>query len=576
MRGDAHTRQGTRRPARGAGAVRGALVVALLGVAAVACGTPSSDGSSGTIPPAGNAGVVESTETPQLGGTLTYGLGSETNGWNPGSSQWAPSGEEVAKTFFDTLSAYDEEARIQPNLAAKFEHNDTYTQWVITMRPGVTLHNGKPVDGKLVKANQEYLKSSELTKRPYDPIDNFALNDDPLAVVVNMKEPWVNYPYALATQIGVVVDQDWLVSKNVDKPIGTGPFSLESWTPEKELVVKKNPAYWRKDERGVQLPYLDKIVFRPITDDTSRTASLQKGDIDVMQTSNAQDIISFKEKGAKGEFQVFNAISGETSESMAMLNTQAAPFDDLDARMALAYATDKQNFIDTVAQGLYQPANGPFAPTSRWYNKAVETAYPQFDQTKARELVDKVKAKHGGQFTFKLIGPPGTSVGQSLAVLQGQWKEVGIDVQVDQIEQAQLIVQVLTGQYQATVWQQFASPHPLGDSIWWHPQASAKIPDFALNFARNEDPAIGAALDDGRHTTDPAKELADYQAVQERLAKDVPYVWLFHSQISVVARNNIINVVNYKLPPNDKGEQKKGLELQNGSHPLYATWIKPT
>lgn len=564
-------------PPRRTGAARGALMLALLGVLAamaVACGTPSTDDSAGTIPPAGNAGVVESSEPPQVGGTLTYGLSAETNGWNPGSSQWAPAGEQVAKTFFDTLSAYDEESKIQPNLAAKFEHNDTYTQWTITMRPGVTLHNGKPVDGKLVKANQEYLKTSELTKRPYDPIDNFALNADPLAVVVNMKEPWVNYPYALATQIGVVVDQDWLASKNVDKPIGTGPFALQSWTPEKELVVTKNPSYWRKDERGVQLPYLDKVVFRPITDDTSRSASLKKGDIDVMQSANPQDIIAFKEAGARGEYQVFNAVRGETSESMVMLNTKAAPLNDPDARRALAYATNKKDYIDTVAQGLYEPANGPFAPSSRWYNKEVETTYPQFDQAKARELVEKVKAKNGGQFAFKLVGPPGATVGQSLAAIQGQWKEVGIDVTIDQVEQAPLIVQVLTGGYQAVIWQQFASPHPLGDSIWWHPQASAEIPTFALNFARNEDPAIGAALDDGRHTTDPAKELADYQAVQKLLAQDVPYVWLFHSQISVVARNNVINVVNYKLPPNEKGEQKKGLELQNGSHPLYMAWIK--
>lgn len=558
--------------------MQGAAALIMIGLVAAGCGGGNNQGASnGTTPVGGNAGIVENQEPAQPGGKLVYGLVAETNGWNPGSSQWAPSGEQVAKSIFDTLSAYDENSKIQPNLAQSFEPNADYTKWTITLRPGITLHNGKPVDAKLVEANQEHLQTSNLTKDPYEPIqafpDGFTVESD-LKVVVHMKEPWVNYPYALATQIGVVVDQEWMASGNTDKPVGTGPFVLDHWTPEKELVVKKNPRYWRKDSNGVQLPYLDEVEFRPITDDNSRSASIQKGDIDIMETTNATDIVRFKELGEQKEFQVFNATSGETSESFIMLNTKAPPFDNVDARRALAYATDKTAFIDTVAEGLYEPANGPFAPSSSWYNPEVETTYPQFDQAKARDLVDKVKAANGGTFSFKLTGPPNPSVGQALQYLESQWREVGIDATIETVEQAPLIVQVLTGGYQAVTFQQFASPHPLGDSIWWHPKAAKPIPQFALNFARNENPKIGAALDDGRFTTDPAKELEDYKLVQKLLAEDVPYVWLYHSQISIVARNNVINVVNYLLPPNAKGEQKKGLELQNGSHPLYQVWIK--
>jgi ABC-type transport system substrate-binding protein len=554
--------------------VRTAVALVFVGLLAAGCGTgSSSDGTASTTPKATNVGVVEDAGAAQTGGKLVYGLNAETNGWNPASSQWAPSGVEVAKALFDTLSAYDSESKIQPNLAASFVPNADFTMWTINLRPGVVLHNGKPVNAALVKANQEFLKQSALTGAAYEPVDSFSTDGD-LKVNVKMVKPWVNYPYALATQIGVVVDQDWLASGNADKPIGTGAFKLDTWTPDKEMVVKKNPDYWQKDTNGVQLPYLDEVDFRPITDDSSRSASLQKGDISIMEMTSAQEIVRFKELGDRGEFQVFNATSGETSESFIQLNTMAAPFNDIDARRALAYATNKTEYIDAVAEGLYEPANGPFAPSSKWYNPAVATTYPQFDLAKAKELVDKVKAKNGGTFSFKLIGPPSTTTGKGLQLLQGQWAAAGIDATIDTVEQAPLIVKVLTGDYQSVAWQQFASPHPLGDSIWWHPNTAKPIPQFALNFARNKDEEIGAKLDAARSETDPQKELEDYQFVQKKLDEDIPYIWLYHSQISIVARNDVVNVVNWTLPPNERGERKKGLELQDGAHPLAQVWIK--
>lgn len=538
---------------------------------AAACG----GGGESTAPAKqGNAGVVENNDPPVVGGSLVYGIAAETNGWNPSNSQWAPSGVLVSRTFFDTLSAYDSDSKIQPFLAAAFDHNDAYTEWTISIRPGITLHNGKPVTATTIKLDQDFLKASRLTGSAYEPVDSFTVASD-LKVVVKMNQPWVNYPYALATQIGVVTDPDWLVGGDASKPIGTGPFTFDHWIPEKELVVKKNPSYWRKDAKGGALPYLNQVEFRPIADDTTRGSALQNNDIQAMQTSSADEIIRFQKLGETGQFQVFNETKGETSEVFVMTNGMAPPLNDLDARKALAYATDKKAIIDVTAQGLYQAANGPFSPSSKWYAKEVETLYPQFDPVKAKEYVAKVKAKNGGKFEFTLGASPSPATQRIEQQLQQQWADAGITVTLEQIELAPLIVKVLTGGYQAVMWQQFDSPHPLGDSIWWHPNTAKDMPDFALNFARNRDPEIGKLLDNGRQTTDPAQELADYKDVQKRLAEDVPYIWLYHSQISVIARPNVVNVTNWTLPPNAAGEMKKGLEIQNGSHQIAQIWLKP-
>ena len=84
---------------------------------------------------------------------------------------------------------------------------------------------------------------------------------------------------------------------------------------------------------------------------------------------------------------------------------------------------------------------------------------------------------------------------------------------------------------------------------------------------RNKDERIGAALDAARETPDKQREKELYGEVQQYLAEDIPYVWLYHTQISIVAAPDLVNVVNYSLPTG-----QKGLEIQGGSHPLYQVW----
>jgi ABC-type transport system substrate-binding protein len=537
-----------------------ASIAMLIALVTGACG---SGGSSSGEAEGGDAGVIEETSVAQPGGELVYGLEAESDGWNPSNSKWAPSGLMVARAVFDTITAYDENLVAQPFLAEQLTPNADYTSWTITLRPGIRLHNGRAVDAEVVKQNFEYLKSSTLTTSAFEPVDSFEVTG-PLDLVVRMVRPWVNYPNSLATQIGVVSDPEWLTSGAKDGPIGTGPFVFQRWVPDNELVVTKNPDYWQVDAQGVRMPYLDEVTFRPLPDGDSRAATLQAGGIDVMMTSNGNQIVEFKKLADDGEVQLFNDVSGETAEDFIQLNTMAPPFDDPDARRALALATDTKSYVDTQTGGLNRQAKGPFAPTSPWY---VATDYPDFDLEAAKDLVEQVKADNGGAFTFRILGGSDAASNTGLQLLQSQWREAGIDAQITPTDQAKLITDVALGNYQATSWRQFDAPHPLGDSIWWHPNTAEPIGQIALNFARNDDPRIGDALDRARETTDKAKEKELYGDVQRYLAEDIPYVWLSHTQISVVASPEIVNVVNYTLPTG-----QKGIEIQGGSHPLYQVW----
>ena len=113
-----------------------------------------------------------------------------------------------------------------------------------------------------MKANFEYLKSSVLTSAAFDPIDSFA-TDGPLDVVVNMNRPWVNYPFSLATQIGVVADPDWLESGAKDHPIGTGPFVFDQWSPGQQAHRQQEPGLLADRPTRDPLPYLDRVDLPP-------------------------------------------------------------------------------------------------------------------------------------------------------------------------------------------------------------------------------------------------------------------------------------------------------------------------
>lgn len=523
----------------------------------------AGDGTNDTVSRA-NKGVVENDDTPRVGGKLVYGLYSETNGWNPALNQWAPSGLQVTHAIFDTVTAYDENSEIKPFLAKSFDHNADFTEWTFELRPNIKLHNGKPVTAETVVRNQNFLMKSPITgpAYTYSNVTSITTKDE-LRFVVKLSKGAANWPIALATQLGVVADPDWLESNDGLRPIGTGPFVFDKWEIDKQLTVRKNNEYWQVDRNGTRLPYLDSVDFRVITDTESRSKSLQANDIDVAETLSGKQLQDFQ---SSGDYQVYSDSKGESRELLVMLNTMVEPFTDPEVRKALVYATDKKSFSDLVSLGFDEVANGPMAPNSPWYAK---TDYPQYDPAKARELVDRAKARHGGKIEFTLQGGADQETQVGAQALQQQWADVGIEVKVDLQESAKVIIGVVAGSYQAVMWNQFDSPNPFADGVWWDPRGAKAPPEFTLNFARNKDDTIGAALEEGGATPDIAKQRQAFAVVQQRLAEDVPYVWLSHQRVSLIASKRVVNLVRATLP-----DGSQGLDMHQGAHQLAQVWMK--
>jgi peptide/nickel transport system substrate-binding protein len=543
---------------KGARTAAGAAVLAGGGSALLdACSSSGSGGNGNATAASTGSGV--STATPKKGGTLTMGVESEVNSFNPTQGRWDPGGILYARAVYDPLTTVAADGSVQPYLAQSVTPSPDFTKWTITLRPNVTFHDGTPLDAGVVKTNLDALTSAFLTGPALTNVAGTAVTG-PLTVEVSMKEPWVVFDLYLAGQLGYVVAPSVLNSSSGGThPVGTGPFVFSDWVPNDHFSATRNPHYWRPG-----LPYLNQVTFRPITDTQSIDNSLLSGTIDIMHSSNPDTIVAVR--GNSG-FQLItdaNSTVGEPSQDFIMLNTAAPPLDDVRVRQALAYATDKQKIIEITYDNMVQPSNGPFPPGTPWFSN---TGYPQYNPTKARQLIDQVKAQKG-PVSLQLGTVPSSKDVQRIQLVQAMWQDVGVQVSLTEVQQTQFILNALQGKYQAYTWRQFDTPDPDGNYVWWSVNTAAPIGSSALNFARNKDPQVQSALETGRTQSNPSTRNAAYQSIGHRFAVDVPYIWINKTLWTMAAKNDVQNFNGATLP-----NGARVLPMSGGYVFLTQTWI---
>lgn len=483
--------------------------LALLGLIAGACG---SDDKKDT---GGGGSSDTSAVAAKDGGEFVFGLEAEADGLSPTHSSFAVTGHLVASAVFDPLASFDKDSNVVPFLAESIEPSEDMKTWTIQLREGVTFHDDTPLDADVVVANLKAHQASALTGAAFSDVDTVTASG-PLTVTVTTKQPWASFPYILTSQVGYVQAASMIEQGAAakDAPVGTGPFVYESSAPGDNWIGVRNEAYWREG-----LPHLDRIEFRVVPDDMTRDEALSLGDLDMTHTDYAPSIPTFQENEA---VQLF--IDSEGEEEFIMLNLGKEPFNSLTARKAVAYATDAELYGTTIGEGILEPIGGPFAQDQLGFME--DTGYPEYDLAEATKLVDQYEKETGKKLAFELSSVPTPQGLLEIQLLADMWKDAGMDVTIYTSEQAAHILRVITGGYQAAYWRLFSAVDPDGDYVWWHGKNAVDPPGMSLNFARNRDTDLDAALDEARQTSDPDVRDAAYQKVSQRMAEDLPYIWL--------------------------------------------------
>ncbi len=487
------------------------------------------------------------TGQPVKGGSLTVGILAEIDGFYPPSNHWDTNGFLYANTIYDPLVAVDTKGNYAPYLCKSITPNSTNDTWTMTLRPGVKFSDGSALTAAVVVSNYNALKASLLTGQALQQVVSCTASDD-MTVVYTLQGPNATFPLGLTSQLGYVVGQSMIDAVKSGKanptPVGTGPFIYESWQPNDHFTATRNPNYWRAG-----LPYLDQITFKPIPDTVQRESTLKTSGIDMMISSDPGTIKRFENQSNYQMVDTRTGVIGEPTVAYIALNTEQEPTNDLSIRQALAHGLNTAVLLKIFGAGIAKAMTGIFLPDSPYYS---ETNYPAYDQAKARQLVNAYKARHGTP-TITLTTIPDPKIIQVSQAIQQMWNEVGFDVQINPIQQADLVTDLVVGKFQAITAYQFGNVTPDLNYVWWSTTTISPIGKIGLNFPRNADPIIEESMLAGRHATDQATRVKAYQTVNERLAKDLPYLWLEQWLFSEIAQDRVQNFANPTLP--DGGAQ---------------------
>jgi peptide/nickel transport system substrate-binding protein len=537
---------------------RSILIAVLVGLlVAAACGG-GDDGPSGNGEEAG---------PPQRGGTLIYGLEAETSGgYCLPEAQLAISGIQVARSIYDTLTAPNEKGEIVPYLAESVEPNDDYTEWTVKMRSGIKFHDGTDLDAQVVKNNLDAVRgqyegrTALLGLFVFSDVSEIQVVDD-LTLTITTKRPWIAFDSYLfgGGRFGIMAQAQLDDQETCDrKLIGTGPFKFVDWSVNEVLTVERNPDYWQEAPDGEPYPYLDTIEFRPIVEAQQRVNALQAGDVNAVHSSSTNNLTEWKAQKESGEINLY-ASDDFAEVGYVMLNSGKPPFDNRNARLALAYGSDREAAREVLSEGQGTIANGPFAPGVVGYLE--DTGFPEFDPEQAQEYLDAYEEETGGPLEFTLATPPDPELVQSAQYLQQRAEEMGVTIEIRQVEQVQLINDAIGGNFEASLW---TNSHAAGDPdeqyVWWHSESP-------VNFGRIDDPAIDEALAEGRSEPDPDRRQQIYEAIPRAFAENVWNVWSTYTTETVTLGESVHGLLPPELPNGDKPYY-----LTATGYPKYALW----
>lgn len=466
--------------------------------------------------------------TPVTGGTLRIGSEAGVVTLDPSHGIAQTIDREVALALYDPLVRHSRDPQrageVEPWLVTKWSMSPDSTRLTLTVREGVTFSDGTPFDATSIRRDYEWKKS--LGSRCNCDISEITSLSapDPTTVIITLSAPRPRY-------IEQLTRAEWFpVSPKVldaggdpnRSPVGTGPFVLSD---RDTVVLRRNDHYWRRDDSGRQLPYLDEVRIIPLPDSNQRLTALANGDVDLVETADAATIAA-----ARNDTAVETQLTISNSSTISMSNVKRSPFDDPRMRRVTQMALDREAINDQLYGGNARPAYWLFPKTSPWHDSAAR--YPGYDPAAARKLLAEIVADRGDsirKFTISCIKSPSTD--PVLQLVAQQYRAIGLEPTLDLVDQATFVANILSksGNYQGACFRSADAVDPSGHGISVRSGAPG-------NYTFYSNPRVDRLLDEAAAEPDDATRHELLDEFQEILAKDGPFTPLIYGQWANIAR----------------------------------------
>lgn len=354
----------------------------------------------------------------------------------------------INENLYEGLTRYQVgTAELEPALAESWTPSEDGLTYVFAIRPGVTFHDGTPLDAAAVAAN--FLRQIDEThplhtegmtyvEILFSDVESIEATGD-LELTIVLTRPTILLPAKLSLFAAGIASPTALEELGPDystAPYGTGPFQFESWTTDVELVFVANEDYW-----GGR-PAIDRVVWRTISEDTVRLAELTTGGIDIANQ------IDFKDVETVEADENLAIVTGDFWNVQFLgMNGLIAPFDNLQVRQAIQHAINKQNIADAVFYGNYTLGAGPIAPGVPGYDETLADAYP-YDPERAAALLEESGV---GEITFDLYNR-GNGVWPLIGqLIQADLQAVGVNANLLSLPDAEFFGQLNAGEVPAFI-----------------------------------------------------------------------------------------------------------------------------
>ena len=487
---------------------------------------------------------------PVTGGTLVYATGdAEPDCLDPHVGGNYPQAL-ISTQYLEPLVGRDQNGTIQPWLATEWSVSNDGLVWDFTLQEDVTFADGTPLNAEAVAANIAHLQDPETASSTgylavqkiaeVEAIDDtharFHLTEPDSALLESMSQQWT----AIQSPTGIARGME----ENCAAPVGTGPFIVESWTPQHSVALVRNDEYQTHgpEAEGDGAAALDRIEWRFIPDAATRYAALASGEVHMIDNPLPADIVA-----AEGTDITHIDAPRPGSVNRIELNANQAPFDDVRVREAFIRAADPGPGIAALFQDTAAPSFSLLASTEPTGVSAPELFTP--DAQMAEKLLDEagwastdadgVRTRDGERLTvrFPVSTNQSTAAEQSLfEQIQANVAEVGFDVQLEPMDLSSWYGALGAHEYEA-VSAPYTKVGPDVLRILYHSDGTVPAPSgYFANHAYVVNPDVDHLLDEAAAEPDDTQRAELIADVQQLILESYAVLPLYDQQNHFLTR----------------------------------------
>lgn len=459
----------------------------------------------------------------KYGGTLTLGMIADILRLDPHRQTGNPT-NQVLSLITESLLEINEKGDISPGIAESWKASPDATEWTFTLRRGVMFHNGRELVADDVKKSYDHIrdpKTNSPKRGDFDMIKRIEVIDK-YTVKFYLEGPFAGFGASYFGGNAPIIPPETF---DKDHPVGTGPFEFVEWKSRQYLKAKRFKNYWKKG-----LPYVDEVIFRPITDDTVRYTALRAGDVDFIFSLPFAEIPNLLKNPPEG---IVPAIKEGDRWFYLNLHTQRGPLKDVRVRQAIAHALDKKAIMDGLTWGLATPEAQPFPSGSQWYFP-VKDPYAKPDLARARKLLEEASVGKG--LSLVAIVRNETLITNLATLAQAQLKKIGIDLKLEVMDRA-------THQTRQRKHDFEINPGHLG----FYPDPDRNFYNYnhstdPNNYGLYNSPGYDKLVEEGRRTADVAKRKEIYRKALELMNRELHFIYLGHLPVAQAWRSHVKNM----------------------------------